>query len=258
MAKALVAEDNVRDRVSAAEWQARVELAGAFRVAHQNGWNDGINNHITVRVPDSPDHFLMNPHGLGWDEMTASSLLKAHVSGHILIGGELSPQPAGLNFHSAILASRRELNSSMHIHPMAGVVLSVLERGLMILDQRGCILQGEVAYHDYEGYAREPGEGTRIVDDLGDKRTMIMRNHGLLSVGRTLAETFYFMGKLIGACELQERVLATGVKYKELTEDVIGVALDQTTARYSNKPLGDLEWRMRFRRLERQDPSFAS
>ncbi len=258
MAKAQVVETSVRDQVSPAEWAARVELAGAFRIAHQLGWNDGINNHITYRIPDSPDHFLMNPHGLGWDEMTASSLLKADLEGHILIGGELEPQPAGLNFHSAILRSKRDLACSMHIHPMAGVVISVLDQDLMVLDQRGCILLGEVAYHDYEGYAREKDEGSRIVRDLGDCRTMIMRNHGVLSVGRTLGEAFHFMGKLIGACELQERALATGVKIRPLTQDVIGVAIGQTRKRYSNKPLGDLEFRMRLRRLERQDPLFAT
>jgi ribulose-5-phosphate 4-epimerase/fuculose-1-phosphate aldolase len=258
MAKPRVVQESVRDRIGDAEWQARIELAAAFRIAHQLGWNDGVNNHVTYRVPGSPEHFLMNPHGLGWDEITASSLLKAHVSGHILVGGELQPQPAGLNFHSAILAAKPDLACSMHIHPMAGVVVSTLEQDLVILDQRGCALFGEVAYHDYEGYAREKDEGPRIVSDLGDRRTMIMRNHGLLAVGRTLGETFHFMGKLIGASELLERALATGVKLRPLTEEIIGVAQRQTKARYSNKPLGELEWRMRIRRLERQDPTFAT
>ena len=258
MAKLKLLETSLQGQVPEAEWHARVELAGAFRIAHQNGWNDGVNNHVTCRIPGQPDHFLMNPHGLGWDEITASSLLKATLTGHILIGGELEPQPAGLNFHSAILAAQRELNSVMHIHPMAGVVLSVLETDLVILDQRGCGLFGEVAYHDYEGYAREKDEGPRIVNDLGDCHTMIMRNHGLLSVGRTLAETFMFMNKLVGACDLQERALATGVKIRPLTENVIGVARNQSRVRHSNKPQGDLEFRMKLRRLERQDPSFAN
>jgi ribulose-5-phosphate 4-epimerase/fuculose-1-phosphate aldolase len=257
MAKSQVIQESLRGRIADGEWQARVELAGAFRIAHQNGWNDGVNNHITCRIPGEPDRFLMNPHGLGWDEMTASSLLKADLSGHILIGGELEPQPAGLNFHSAILAAKPELNSVMHIHPMSGVVISVLETDLMILDQRGSSLFGEVAYHDYEGYAREKDEGPRIVGDLGDCHAMIMRNHGLLSVGRTLAETFMFMNKLVGACELQERALATGVKIRPLTNSVIGVTRDQSRVRYSNKPQGDLEFCMKLRRLERQDPGFA-
>lgn len=248
----------VRDQVSAAEWETRVELAAAFRIAHALGWNDGVTNHITARLPDASDQFIICPQGLGWDEMTASNLIKADVSGRILSQSELSPGPAGLNFHSAILGALPNVACTMHIHPSAGVVISALKQGLMILDQRGCLLNNEVAYHDFEGYAKAKDEAPRIVAELGKKRTMIMRNHGLLAVGRTLGEMFYFMGKLIKACELQERVMATGGEINPIPPEVIAVANKQSVERYANKPYGNLDWKMLTRRLARVDSSFMA
>lgn len=242
--------------MSEAEWETRVQLAAAFRIAHALGWNDGVTNHITARLPDAPDHFVICPQGLGWDEMTASNLIKADVSGRILSESDLSPGPAGLNFHSAILGALPGVACTMHIHPMAGVVISALKCGLKILDQRGCLLHNEVAYHDFEGYARARDEAPRIVVELGEKRTMIMRNHGLLAVGRTIGEMFYFMGKLIKACELQERVMATGGEINPIPEEVIAVANRQSVERYRNKPYGNLDWKMLTRRLARVDSSF--
>ena len=248
----------MQGQVSAAEWETRVQLAAAFRIAHALGWNDGVTNHITARLPDAPDQFVICPQGLGWDEMTASSLVKADTSGRVLSNSELSPGPAGLNFHSAILAAIPDIDCTMHIHPMAGVVVSTLKEGLMILDQRGCILHNEVAYHDFEGYARAKDEAPRIVAELGKKRTMIMRNHGVLAVGRTIGEMFYFMGKLIKACELQERAMATGGTIQPIPEEVVKVANQQSVERYANKPYGNLDWKMLTRRLARVDSSFMA
>jgi ribulose-5-phosphate 4-epimerase/fuculose-1-phosphate aldolase len=238
------------------EWPARVELAAAFRIAHQRGWNDGATNHITCRLPGNPGEFLINSQGIGWDEVTASTLVRADLSGQVVQDTDLTPGPAGLNFHSAILAARPEIACTMHIHALPGVVISALKRGLMILDQRGCLLHNQVAYHDFEGYARAKDEAPRIVAELGAKHTMIMRNHGLLAVGRSIAETFYFMGKLVAACELQERVMATGGEINPIPESVIEVANRQTIERYRNKPLGEGEWKMHRRRLEGVDTSF--
>jgi ribulose-5-phosphate 4-epimerase/fuculose-1-phosphate aldolase len=248
----------LRHQVSEAEWETRVDLAAAFRIAHALGWNDGVTNHITARLPDAPDQFVICPQGLGWDEMTASSLIKADLSGRILSNSELSPGPAGLNFHSAILAARPDIACTMHIHPTAGIVISALKDGLVILDQRGCLLHDEVAYHDFEGYARAKDEAPRIVAELGKKRTMIMRNHGLLAVGRTIGEMFYFMGKLIKSCELQERVMATGGEIQPIPEDIIAVANRQSAERYRDKPYGNLDWKMLTRRLARVDSSFMA
>jgi len=242
--------------VDEVEGRARIELAAAFRIAHQRGWNDGPTNHITFRLPSTPGEFLINSQGIGWDEVSASTLVRADLSGNVVEKTDLTPGPAGLNFHSAVLAARPEIACTMHIHAASGVVISALKKGLMILDQRGCLLHNQVAYHDFEGYARARDEAPRIVAELGSKHTMIMRNHGLLAVGRSIAETFYFMGKLIAACELQERVMATGGEINPIPESVIEVANRQSLDRYQNKPFGEGEWKMYRRRLERVDTSF--
>jgi ribulose-5-phosphate 4-epimerase/fuculose-1-phosphate aldolase len=247
---------SVQDEVSEAEWNARLDLAAACRIAYGLGWNDGVTNHITARVPDAPDQFLMNPQGLGFDEVTASCLVKADLAGEIISHAGLLPGPAGLNFHSAVFDARPEVMCTMHIHPMSGIVVSAVKCGLMILDQRGCLLHNQVAYHDFEGYARAKEEAPRIVAELGDKRTMIMKNHGLLSVGRSVGETFYFMDRLLHACELQERVMAMGTEIRTVPEDVIATANNQSAERYGNKPYGEHDWKLLCRRLERTDPSF--
>ncbi len=249
-------KETLRGEVSEAEWQARTETAAACRIAYNLGWNDGVTNHIVTRITDAPDRFVMNPQGLGFDEMTASCMVTCDTSGRILSDTGLEPGPAGLNFHSAVLAARPEINCSMHIHPTVGVVVSATKGGLMILDQRGCLLYNQVAYHEFEGYARAKDEAPRIIAEIGDKHTMIMKNHGLLAVGRTVGETFYFMDRLIFACELQERVMAMGTEIQTVPEEVIAVANRQQAERYRDKPYGTNDWKLLCRRLERSDPSF--
>jgi len=249
---------SIRDKVGAAEWDARVDLAAAFRIAYHLGWNNRLVNHITARVPDEPGHFLMNPHGLGWHEVTASSLVKADFDGNILSEGDAELAPAGLNFHSAILKNKPEVNCVCHTHPISGVAISATRMGLKILDQTGCQLHGEVSYHEFEGYAREQDEAPRIIADLGDRKTMIMWNHGLLSVGRTVAEAFSFMRRLIGACELQERVMALGTEIREIPEDVKDFTKSQIDQRRPNQPLGGPEWRMNLRLADELYPGYKT
>lgn len=249
---------SVRDKVSVPEWETRVNLAAAFRVAYHLGWNDRLVNHITARVPDEPDHFLMNPHGLGWHEVTASSLVKADFDGRILSEGDVELAPAGLNFHSAILREKPEVNCVCHTHPMAGVVISATRCGLKILDQTGCTLHRDVAYHEFEGYARAKDEAAQIVADLGDCRAMIMWNHGLLSVGRDIGEAFVFMRRLIAACELQERVMALGTEIREIPEEVKDYTKEQGDKRRPNQPLGGPEWRMNLRLADRLYPDYKT
>lgn len=249
---------SVKGKVSAAEWETRVELAAAFRMAYHLGWNDRLVNHITARVPDEPDHFLMNPHGLGWNEITASCLVKADFRGNIVSDAEASLAPAGLNFHSAILDKKRDVNCVCHTHPTTGVVISSLKGGLRILDQTGCILHGELGYHGFEGYAREKDEAPRIIADLGDGKALIMRNHGLLTVGRDIGEAFTFMRRLIYACELYERALQTGQELVEIPEEVKEHTRGQNRARTGNKPYGGPEWRMTRRMADQLYPDHRS
>jgi ribulose-5-phosphate 4-epimerase/fuculose-1-phosphate aldolase len=245
MAKRLAAIDR---SISVGERETRRELAAAFRVAHRFGWNRTISNHMTARLPDNPDHFLMNARGFGWHEITPDSLIKLDLDGHALSETELMPGPAGLNFHSAILREKPHINATLHLHPMAGVIISALEEGLQFYDQEGCAIWSQIAYHQFEGLAEEADEAPRIIADLGDRFTMIMQNHGLLTVGRTIGECFLFMDILQHARETQERIMATGGRAHPLPPAVCEHTWRQMEKRRGNKPCGELEWRM-YRRL---------
>lgn len=250
--------NSVRNRVSSTEWDTRVELAAAFRAAYHLGWNRTINNHITARLPDAHDHFLMNPRGIGWHEITASDLLKLDLDGNLLGEAELMPGPAGLNFHKAVLAAKPGIACTMHLHPIQGVVVSALDEGLMFFDQNSCSLYGEVSYHSFEGLAEEKDEAPRIIADLGDTFAMIMRNHGLLTIGRTIGEAFSIMDRLVQACDTQVRIMATGGTARPLAPEICEHTHRQMNARRGNKPAGELEWTMHQRMMQRLDASFAT
>ena len=253
----LLHEDkSLRGKVSEAEWDTRVQLAAAFRICYARGWNASTGNHMTARVPDEPEHFLMNASDFSWDEITASNLLKLDHDGKVISDTDRKPRPAGLNFHSAIQREMPQMACSLHLHPMVGVVVSAMEEGLMFYDQGSCTVYGQVSYHDFEGIAQEADEAPRILADLGDKFTMIMRNHGLLTVGRTIAEAIAYMGRLVRACETQERLLSTSATPVALSTELCEFTASQMAGRAGNQPIGDTDWQAAFRRQVRQDPSF--
>ena len=239
-----------------AEWSLRVDLAAAFRVAYHLGWNRGINNHITARIPGQPDQFLMNPMGPGWDEITASSLIRVSLSGTPLSHPQAKLAPAGLNFHSGMLAARPEIGCIIHVHPMIGVVMSAMDTELMIVDQSSCHIYGEVGTHAFEGFPEAEEEVPRLLADLGDKHTLIMENHGLLSVGRTVGEAFQFMRRLIEACELHITLVSTGAPIRRIPEEV----LERTRARIAEKRnspgYSQTEWEYHLRTAQRVAPGF--
>jgi len=182
-------------KVSAEEQRLRYELAAVFRIAHHLGWNADTLNHISLRIPGT-DTFLMNPQGLGWDEITASSLSTLDYKWNVLSHSGIKPQPAGYNFHSGILAVRPDVNCVMHVHETLGTALGAIDEAepLMIVSQGGCRLYQEVAYHGFEGLAQDEDEVPRMLADLGpSKHALIMRNHGMLTIGATLGEAFGFM-----------------------------------------------------------------
>jgi ribulose-5-phosphate 4-epimerase/fuculose-1-phosphate aldolase len=199
----------------------------------------------------------MNPRGLGWHEIRASDLVKLDLDGNPLSETALMPGPAGLNFHRAILAAKPDLQCTMHIHPLQGVVVSALEEGLQFFDQNSCALYGEVGYHDFEGIAEEKDEAPRIIADLGQRFALIMRNHGLLTVGRTIGEAFTYMDRLVLACDTQVRIMATGAAARRVSREVCEHTHAQMMARRGNKPAGELEWAMHRRLVQGLDPSFA-
>jgi ribulose-5-phosphate 4-epimerase/fuculose-1-phosphate aldolase len=251
-------DESLRGKVSEAEWGARVQLAAAFRICHARGWNSSTANHMTARVPDEPEHFLMNASDFSWDEITASNLLKLDHDGKVLGDTDRKPRPAGLNFHSAIQREMPQMACSLHLHPMAGIVVSAMKEGLHCVDQASGAVYGQVTYHDFEGLAQEADEAPRILSDLGDKYTMIMRNHGLLTVGRTIAEAVAYMGRLVHACETQERLLSTSATPVPLSTEVLKFTASQMAERAGNQPIGDTEFQAAFRRQVRQDPSFMA
>lgn len=244
-------------KMSDAEWQTRVELAAAFRVAYHYGWNNRVTNHITARVPGEKDRFLMNPAGLGWHEITASNLVTADFDGKTYSHPDAELAPAGFNFHSGILKARADLNCVFHCHATAGIVVSAMKDGLLIVDQTGVALYDEVGYHAFEGYAQENEEVPRILRDLGDKHTLMMWNHGLLTVGASIGEAFSFMRKLIDACELQERLMATGAEIRRIPEEILMFTRKQGLQKRGNKPVSDKDWLMCLRLAEKLDPTFA-
>ena len=250
---------SLQDKVSEAEWETRVNLAAAFRVAYHFGWNDTIHNHLSARVPDEPEHFVMNPQGLGWHEVTASSLIKSDFNGNDLSESELRLAPAGRNFHGAIMELRPDLKCVMHIHPQSGIVISATKDGLYYIDQGSAMLYGRVSYHDFQGLAQEAEEGPDIVNDLGDNMMMIMWNHGLLTVGRTIGEAFSNMHNLAKACDTQTRLMATGAEIRHLPQEICEHTQDQIRLRRpGNKPSGELEWKMYRRLAESLDPGYRT
>lgn len=242
--------------VDETEKALRIELAAAFRIAHHFGWNRDTLNHITLRVPGT-DRFLINPLGLGWDEITASSLALADYDGKVASHDGVKLAPAGFNFHSGILKARPDINCVLHVHAAAGAVIGSLAEGLVVYNQSGCVLHDEVGYHAFEGLAKVEDEVPRILRDLGTRHTLIMTNHGLLSVGASVGEAFGWMRTLIDACLLQERVMATRGTVKP-----IPAALQASTkAQMSggrNGPREDISWSYWKRLAEKLDPGFAS
>tara|TARA_A100000164_G_scaffold379876_1_gene425502 strand:- start:1580 stop:2344 length:765 start_codon:yes stop_codon:yes gene_type:complete len=243
-------------KVSKEEWLIRKHLAAAFRVAYYYGWNETINNHISARIPSAPDTFVMNPVGLGWDEITASSLVKADINYNILSDPSLNLAKSGQNFHTEIQKQRRDIQCVFHIHPASGVVVSAMTEGLKYFDQNACALYGKVGFHGFTGMPDSNNEGEQIVKDIKDNFALILANHGLLTVGRTIGEAFTLMQRLIKACDVQIKLLSTGVDHIEIPEDIAISTANQMWQRRKNKPFGNRTWPAIMRLAERLDPSF--
>ncbi len=253
---ALHHDTSLRGTVSEGEWETRVQLAAAFRVASRLGWNFGIRNHMAARIPDAPGYFLINAASHGWHEITASSLLKYDLECNLLTDTERRPGPAGLNIHGAILRLKAGLHCTMHVHEMSGVVVSAMDEGLMYFDQDACSLFGEVCYHDFGGLANAREEGERIVGELGERHAMIMRNHGLLTAGRSIAEAWWYMKTLVRACEVQVKLMSTGARRRPVSQAVLEHTCRQMAGRQQGQPRGELEYRMVLRYAEQLDPGF--
>lgn len=242
------------------EWQARVELAAAYRLAAILGWSDMLGTHFSLRVPDTEDQFLINPYGMLFEEITASSLIKIDVRGNKLSESPYEVNRAGFVIHSAVHMSRPDAHCVMHCHTLAGVGVASQKQGLLPITQMALTIMGEVRYHDYEGVADDEGERSRIVKDLGDGSVLILRNHGTLTVGATVAEAFARMNRIERACRFQLAALTGGAEPNPIPQEVINYTIQQgreinETGRAAG---GKLLWAALKRKLDREAPGYAS
>ena len=236
------------------EWQRRVDLAAAYQLAEINGWTMAVWNHISARVPGKKEHFLINELGLLYDEVTASNLVKVDVDGNLLYGrGDTSI--AGFMIHGAIHQAREDVVCVFHSHTPEGVAVSCLEEGFPALCGETAYFHNDLAYYEYRGVSVDRDEQSAITEALGDKNHLIMKNHGLTTLGRSVAEAYMRMYWLIYSCRILASVHAMGRPYKTLPK-----ALADTTAEQSaeHAPLGEFEWPALLRRLDRIAPQYKA
>jgi ribulose-5-phosphate 4-epimerase/fuculose-1-phosphate aldolase len=246
------------DTISDAERGTREELAACYRLAALHHFTDLIYTHITARVPGEEGHFLINPYGLRWEEITASALVKIDVEGNTIGDSPHRVNPAGFTIHSALHMSKHDAAWIMHTHTRAGVAVSCLEEGLLPLNQIALQFYERVAYHDFEGIALDLSERQRLVSDLGDCPVMILRNHGLIATGRSAAEMYNNLYYLERACEIQIAALSTGRSLRPIPEAIARHVVGQY--RQMSFDDGDLllEWQAHLRSIEGFSPDYRS
>ncbi len=246
---------NIRDQVSSEEWQLRVDLAAAYRLVALFGWDDLVFTHLTARVPGPEHHFLINPYGMMFEEITASSLVKVDLDGNKVVDSPFPVNPAGFVIHSAVHQAREDALCVMHTHSINGVAVSAQKEGVRPLSQQSIFVLSSLGYHDYEGVALRDDEKPRLVADLGSNNFLMLRNHGLLTVGATVPDAFLFMYLFEATCMIQVRAMAGGSELQPVHPAIIEGA--QAQAQQVTKGLGGaLAWPGLLRRLERKFPGY--
>jgi len=254
----LKAADERSIECSAEEWEARLDLACAYRLFFHLGWHGLIFNHLTLRVPGPESHFLINPFGLMYREVTASNLLKVDLEGRKVTP---SPHPMfeiGFVVHSSVHKSRPELHCVLHTHTPAGVAVSCQEDGLLPIQLAALGLCGSIAYHDVEGVTTERNESDRIGCDLGDKKLMILRNHGLIACGETIAEAFYLLYLLEQCCEIQVAAQGTGARLRPVPDEIVKRTQQQMLGGNMITANGPLLWQAMRRWMDDIDPGYRT
>ena len=235
------------------ERDVRVNLAACYRLIAHFGMDDLVFTHISARVPGRPDQFFLNPYGLMFSEITASSLVKVDMEARPVEPTSYQVNRAGFVIHSAVLGARPDVNCVLHTHTRSGVAVSCLEEGVLSLNQFSAAYHNRVAYHDYEGVANDFDEQERLVRDLGSKHSMVLRNHGLLTAGRTVEEAFSLTYYLEQSCRIQMDIMASGGTVRVLSDEVAEHTAQQFE---SYGPRGGREWPGLLRLLDSRDPSF--
>lgn len=238
------------------EWQVRVDLAAAYRLVARFGWDDIVFTHISARVPGEEDVFLINPYGMTFEEITASSLVRVNHHGEKLDDSPYPVNPAGFTIHSAVHAARPDAQCVLHTHSLNGVAVSAQAGGVLPLSQQSIFVLASLAYHDYEGVALRDDEKPRLVADLGRANYLMLRNHGLLTVGRTVADAFLAMYFFETVCSIQIRAQSGGGRLLEVPPAIIDTAMEQARVVTQGLGAGALAWPGLLRRLDRDDASY--
>jgi ribulose-5-phosphate 4-epimerase/fuculose-1-phosphate aldolase len=241
-------------RMSDAEWRTRLDLAACYRLVDLFGWSDLINTRITARVPGQHDQFLINPYGLLFDEVTASSLVKIDAQGNKVEPCDSEVNSAGFAMPSTVHMARPEIACVLHTHSIAGCAVSMQRDGLLPLNQHALQVIGDIAYHDYEGAGRSSDERARLLADLGDRHILVLRNHGLLIVGTSIATAFIATYRMERACAMQLAFQQSGAVLHSISDEVVSAAYNRPTGG-RNEP-AKLEWSALLRKLDRIDPSY--
>ena len=258
-------KSTIREQVSEAEWQTRVELAACYRLVAHYRMTDLIYNHITARVPGSSNEFLINPYGLLYEEITASSLIKIDVDGNVLLQAddEYGVNVGGYVIHSAVHQLRPDVGCVIHTHTPAGIAVSTLKCGILPISQ-SAMRFAHIAYHDYEGVAFNEGEKERLGKDLGQANVMVLRNHGLLACGQDIPQAFNNIFRLERICQIQLLAMACNSELSVPSQDVIALSNRQYAGNLaamgtaSGLQLGVMEWPAMLRFLDRRDSSYRS
>ena len=245
-------------QMSAEEWLVRTDLAAAYRMIAHLGWDDLVFTHLSARVPGPEHHFLLNPYDRGFEEITASSLVKVDLDGQAVMAGTGPVNPAGFTIHSALHQARLDAGCVIHLHTPYGQAVAATADGLMPLTQTALAVVGDLAYHDYEGIATDLDERERIVADLGHRSYLILRNHGTLAVGETVADAFLRIYFLERACEAQVLALSAGRDGVMLAPVGTAERVASQNAEVATLVSRRLVWPMMLRRMDRIDPGFRS
>ncbi len=244
-----------RQGVSEAEWAARQDLAAFYRLVAGYGWDDLLLAHLSCRVPGE-DAYRINPYWMLFEEITASSLLKVDYRGQKLMESDYDISPEANVIHGAVLSARQDVNCVAHVHTVAGTAISSRVEGLRNISQQSMIVAGTLAYHDYEGVVLDPAEAPRLQADLGDARCMILRNHGLLTVGATVSLAFQALYNLQRACEIQIAAESGDAPLIHIPEHIMARTMAMFAAPGAAPPSPDLLWEALLRRLDRTQPDF--
>jgi ribulose-5-phosphate 4-epimerase/fuculose-1-phosphate aldolase len=249
---------SLKDKVSPAEWQLRIDLAACYRLIALYGWDDLVFTHVSARIPGPEHHFLINPYGMMFEEITASSLVKVDENCRKMMDSPFPVNPAGFVIHSAVHGAREDVGCVLHVHTVAGVAVSSQLHGVLPISQQATIVLASLGYHDYEGIALLDDEKPRLVHDLGDNQFLMLRNHGLLTVGPTIADAFLLMFTFQRTCEIQVAALAGNGQGDKLipVDPKIVAGVKKNVQLVTKGMMGGLAWPGLLRKLDRVSPGY--